>query len=304
MTEKKHLPTLEPSSSIDIVAIAGRCQHNEYQQAIAHLNALQLNLYIAGNLQGDDLLCANSLDKRFAQLKRALVDSNSDAIWALRGGYGSAQLIPLLEKLEPPKQKKLFIGFSDICAVHLFLQQQWNWPVLHGPVAKQIGRQTIDDRSQQHLFNVIFGKSNTLNFDNLTALNDINAEIEAPITGGNLSLLQTSIGTSWEVQAVNKILLIEEVGERGYQVDRMLLHLQQAGIFKNVSAIIFGDFTESDEPDGTVIVDQVLRNFASRCHFPVLQLSGIGHGETNLAIPFGINSTLSCADKSLTINLR
>lgn len=116
--------------------------------------------------------------------------------------------------------------------------------------------------------------------------------IDSTIIGGNLCLVQTSIGTTWQIQAQNKIVFLEEVGERGYRTDRMLEHLTQAAIFKDAAAIIFGDFIEDKEPNGSSLTMQVLEKFADSSPLPVIKMNGIGHGNTNIPLPLGTRALL------------
>ena len=105
-------------------------------------------------------------------------------------------------------------------------------------------------------------------------------KISAIITGGNLALITSSIGTIWEINTNNKILFLEDVGERGYKVDRMLLQLQQAGKFSDVKAIVFGNFSSSDR-----YVNYAIRNFAeNHSNIPCYKTNKIGHGYFNYPI--------------------
>jgi muramoyltetrapeptide carboxypeptidase len=126
----------------------------------------------------------------------------------------------------------------------------------------------------------------------LNALAEQSQTLEASITGGNLCLVQTSLGTNWQVDARKKILFLEEVGERGYRIDRMLEQLQQATIFKGTLAIVFGDFLAGNEPDGSSLIIPVLKRFAQRIEIPVIQIKGIGHGPINYPLPLGTKATL------------
>lgn len=130
----------------------------------------------------------------------------------------------------------------------------------------------------------------------LNTLAEKSHTLHASVTGGNLCLVQTSLGTNWQVDARKKILFLEEVGERGYRIDRMLEQLQQANVFKGTRAIIFGDFLEGEEPDGSSLVNPVLKRFAQRLDLPVIQIKGIGHGHVNFPLPLGTKATLQLGD--------
>ncbi len=293
---------LTKGATVDIIAPAGGCASDTLEYVKTLLQNWQLNPRISPDLLDNDLLCANSDENRLQQLQEALFDSPSNAIWCLRGGYGCTRLIPALSKLKAPKLNKLFIGFSDITTLHLFLQQKWHWQTLHGPSANQVAHEHIDSASIQELKKLIFGQLQQLKFS-LCPFNAINsAIIRAPITGGTLTLIQASLGTPWQINAENKILFLEEVNESAYRIDRMLQHLQQAGILKNVKAILFGDFIPPQYANDVPLTQSVLVRFAEEQNFPVFRIPGIGHGKTNRSLPLGTPVELDSNKKQLTIN--
>lgn len=293
--------SLNPGDSIDIIAPATGCSKQDVETVKNLVTSWHLIPRVPTDLFGEDLLCINSDEKRFAQLKDALFNTESKAIWCLKGGYGCARLIPELEKLAKPTQPKLLIGFSDTTVLHLFLQQKWNWQTLHGPGARQVALETIDDNSIQEIKNIIFGNQKIIKFK-LSPLNKAakkNISIDSIITGGTLSLIQTSLGTSWQIDSKNKILFLEDCNERGYKIDRMLQHLKQASVFSDIKAVIFGNFIGGQEPEGFSLVDKVLQRFAEENNFPVLSCPDIGHGKVNRPLPFGTSANLTLGTTNL-----
>ncbi len=145
---------------------------------------------------------------------------------------------------------------------------------------------------------MIFGTALEKTFKRLIPLNDHavqEKDIKGTITGGNLRIIQSSLGTSWELKAKGKILFIEDVGERGYSVDRMLEQMIQAKIIdKGLKAVIFGDFTESLEKDGKDLTGVAIKRFAAKVPYPVLRGLPAGHGHAlNYPIPFNTKCVLS-----------
>jgi muramoyltetrapeptide carboxypeptidase len=299
--------SLTQGSSVDIIAPAGGCAANTIEQVENLLHSWQLIPRISPDLLGADLLCANSDAARFKQLQNALFNPESHAIWCLRGGYGCTRLIPDLLKLPIPKVNKLFIGFSDITTLHLFLQQQWHWQTLHGPSANQVAQQTIDAASIQEFKKLIFGKLPQLAFS-LTPLNcsatKTTTSITSCVIGGTLTLIQASLATPWQIAAQNKILFLEEVNEAAYRIDRMLQHLQQSGTLQGVKAILFGDFIAPKTANDSELTQAVLKRFAQEQNFPVFHCPDIGHGKTNRSLPFGAQTELNPNNKQLIITLK
>jgi muramoyltetrapeptide carboxypeptidase len=191
--------------------------------------------------------------------------------------------------MEKPKKEKLFIGCSDGTALHVFLNQTWNWPTLHGPVALTMAKQRIGTRTIEAVLDIA---QNGLPSYIPPTLKPFNAKakemdsLSGILAGGNLCLLQCGIGTNWQLNASDKILFLEDVDERGYRVDRMLMHLQQANILERTKAIIFGDFVKGDEPNGTPLVLPVLQRFAASIDLPIFSLPGCGHGPENFPLLF------------------
>ncbi len=287
---------LEASDVVDVIAPASHSTAAKLEDGTAWLRAQGLIPRVQKNIMKPDAYFSAPLEIQLEHLTAALY-SESKAIWCLRGGYGSMRLIPHLKKLRPPKKNKIFLGFSDITALHLFFTQRWNWPTIHCRNICQFSPTAAASADRELLRSVLFGETTTKTFKKLVPLNaaaKVPEEISAPITGGNLSLLQASIGTSWELEASGKILFIEDVAERGYRVERMLEHLTQAGVLqKKLKAIVFGDFTEGEEEDGKDYTLTALRRFAQKAPYPVLRGLAAGHGlETNYPVPFNLPAKL------------
>lgn len=288
---------LNKGDVVDLVAPAYGVNEEDLSEAKKYVESLGLIPRTPANIHGSDLFHSNSDEARLKYLKYALYSEDSKAIWCLKGGYGTARLIPELMKLNPPNKAKLVIGFSDITALHLFLSQEWGWASLHGPVLWQVAKGKIRQESLKRLKKIMFGKEDSQIFE-LSKLNKISGEeIKSSVIGGNLTLLQSSIGTSWQLDAKNKILLIEEVDEEAYRVDRMLLHMMQAGSFKGVSAIIIGDFNSENKKLDEERMEKVHLRFAAQFKIPVLRISGVGHTKLNHPLPFGTKAILKLGAK-------
>lgn len=287
---------LNKNDVVEIIAPASNSPLNKLEDGLLWVEKIGLRPHVPQDIIKTDLFFAAPLEIQLKHLKEAIY-GDSKAIWCLRGGYGSMRLIPHLLKLKPPVKPKLFIGFSDITALHLFFSQRWNWPVIHGRTISQMHPEFSGTPDRKLLTDIIFGKKKENTFKKLIPLNESASEsktISASITGGNLRILQSSLGTSWELKAKGKILFIEDVAERGYSVDRMLEQMIQARIIdKGVKAIIFGDFTEGLEKDGRDLTGEAIKRFASRVPYPVLRGLPAGHGhETNYPIPFNTSCSL------------
>ncbi len=167
-------------------------------------------------------------------------------------------------------------------------------------------RRDKNSKNIKLLKDIVFGDVKKLEYKGLKPLNQKaqNAkQIEGLITGGNLMLLQSSIGRSWQLDAKNKILIIEEIAEKGYRVDRMLHHLKDAGILKNTRAIILGDFILSSEDSNREQMSYVLQNFADGIDIPVYKTDLFGHGKNNYPFVIGSQATVKAEGQNATLTM-
>ncbi len=292
---------LLPNDIVDIVAPASAAPVNKVEPGLSWLRDQNLIPRFSDKFIQVDLFFAGTLAEQWEEFERAL-HSDAKVIWCLRGGYGSMRLIPLLEKMKRPKTPKLLIGFSDITALHLYLNQKWNWPTLHGRTISQLHPDWENNQEQQDLIDLLFGRIDRVTYTNLVPLNDAakkSQTIVSSITGGNLRLIQTSLGTAWQASPKDRMLFIEDVSERGYSVDRMLEQLHQAKMMDdNLKALLVGDFTEGFEKDGRNLVPQAIERFAHRVKYPVLKGLPCGHAPgSNAPLPFNTRAELTLGER-------
>lgn len=251
---------------------------------------------LPSDLIGSHFLHSNDDEVRFDHLKKALLAKDSAAVWCLRGGYGANRLLPKLAKLKAPPSPKLFVGISDVTSLHVFLQQKWGWRVVHGPLLDRLALGKIAPKFQSELHDLVFGRSAAVEFRGLKPLNAAaksGKTLKAPIVGGNLVTLQSTLGTPWQLDLKGKILFVEELGERGYRVDRIFEHFAQAGVMKGCRGVLIGDFLGGNEVDGRNLVQGVIERWADQLKIPVYQGLEAGHGDVQRPVPFGVTAELS-----------
>lgn len=283
---------MKASSIIDLVAPSSSSGLvlDEIKTTIPFFIEQGYKVNCANDLIDPTLIYHANLDEyRSKHFEQLAFDDNSEIIWCVRGGYGAAKVIEYLQKLPAPKQRKILIGFSDITALHLFASQNWGWKCIHGRGFYCSKDQEYADENLSLVLDLLKGNLKKLTIPELKPIANVgNDPIEGLATGGNLSLLQTSIGTKWQLDSANKILLIEDCHERGYKVDRMLLHLHQSGLLKEVKSIIYGDIVGGNEKDGKNHVHYALNQFAKIVNIPIFQTKYFGHGKYNY--PFLMNT--------------
>ncbi|MFT7222596.1 MAG: muramoyltetrapeptide carboxypeptidase [Cellvibrionaceae bacterium] len=289
---------LKKGDTVDIVSPASRCTQEELQGAIQFIEDMGLIPRIPEPLFSDDLaFCSNSDNFRFNHLKQALNATDSKIIWCLRGGYGSIRIAPTIAEMIPPKKAKLLIGFSDITTIHHIVNLHWGWASLHGPLLCQLGRHQLNPRDVEEIKEILFGRIEKTTFENLKPLNSWagkNKTICSRIIGGNLKVIQSLLGTPSYRQPPSSIIFLEDAGERGYAIDRMLVQLTQAGFFQNCTAVIFGNFESGYEPETRNSLWPVaLAEFAKAIDIPVFSELPVGHGNRQRSLPFGTRAVLN-----------
>jgi muramoyltetrapeptide carboxypeptidase len=291
---------LREGDIVDLVAPGFACTPEELDGAVRFLLDWGLEPRLPAHIFGRDTLSAHDDDTRVRYLIDALEAPDSKAVWCVRGGYGSIRLVPELLKAKRPKgPAKLFIGLSDITTLHLFLNQRWNWATVHGPLLDRLGKGAAPAKFVRELRNFVFGSASEIDFMKLKPLNDLarsRQTICGTVSGGNLITLQSTLSTALHWQTQDKILFFEDIGERGYRVDRVLEHFRQAGLFTHAKAIVFGDFTGGNESDGSNRVAAVLKRFAENLDIPVLKGLQSGHSVIQRPLPLGAPAKLKLGD--------
>ena len=281
---------IRPGGTIAIVAPAGPENTTKYlQEAVCLLQELGYHVYIAGSCltSCSSYLAGESDEHRAEDLMMMFADDSIDAILCMRGGYGSNRLIPYFEKakFKFSKYPKPFIGYSDITYLHTYFNQKHGLLTYHGPMVKELlkGEQiTIDSFLA------------AINGDHSVILKDIpyyshhKKPVSGVLTGGNLTMICTTLGTDNEIDTENKILFLEEVDEPLYSVDRLLMHLFNAKKLQQAKGIILGNFNVEDIPATAALLKKML----APLNIPIAYGVESGHCRPLLTLPLGGKVTL------------
>jgi muramoyltetrapeptide carboxypeptidase len=237
---------------------------------------------------------AGSAEERLDGFRNALQNNRVAGLIALRGGYGSTYLLDFLaqEKLDHPK---CLIGYSDITALQTFLWQKHGWVSFHGPMLAA---------GFDHGADGLRGFEETSFLNAVTSADpwsvQLSGEVLVPgraegrVLGGCLTILQTSLGTPWEIDTDGALLLLEDTHMKPYQVDRALMHLKQAGKLANVRGIVLGEFPSSAPPvPQSPTVREVCERILAPLRIPIVFAAVIGHTpRAMLTVPLGIRARL------------
>ena len=250
-----------------------------------------------GEENSDAQVFANTQTK-FQKLDKSL-RTRHKVLWAVRGGYGLDKVMPLIVKTDYSKEtKKIIIGYSDLTSLMIYFSQKYGWIAVNAPMLKDFVTKTKSSESYISILNFLQGKDKTLTISDLKPMNEsahLQKVVKGKVTGGNVTCIVSSIGTSWQINTSGKIIFLEDTNVFGFRLDRLLMHMKNAGLFDNAVAIIFGDFgTNADTL-------KVLKTFANNLNIPVYKSNSFGHEKVNLPFVYGFNGTISSDNKQARI---
>lgn len=288
---------LKDGDVIDVVAPGFRCSQKELQDGVRFLMEWGFVPRVPHDLFGPSKLFSNTDSKRLKHLQKAFYAKDSKAIWCLRGGYGSIRLLEDLKKMRKPSQAKWLLGYSDITSLHEFAMSRWGWVTFHSPLLDRLGRGEFSAQETKELKQFLLGKKTKVEFDGLKVLYapKSKAKLSGVIHGGNMTVLQSSLGTDFQMRRHSGFLFFEDVGERPHRVDRMITQMSLAGVFDKTKAILLGDFLVSDKTEQKNIFYDVWMRFAQEKKIPVIMNMPVGHGVRQRLLPLGTMSTLEMA---------
>lgn len=253
-----------------------------------------------GYLSGSDEVRARDVNRMFQ-------DDEVDAIFCIRGGYGTMRILDRLDYEAIAAHPKVFVGFSDITAMHIAMLEKAGLVTFHGPMAvSNWSDKPLDDFSRESLYRALMQAEpvgelvNPPEYDKQT----VNPGVcEGQLVGGNLTLIAGTIGTPWQLDTTGRIIFIEDVGERTYCLDRMLTQMRLAGMFDRCAGVVFGDFADCpiEYPEFGCSLDQIISDVVKPCGKPVFTGLRCGHCSPKLTLPFGVKCRMDADQCTLTV---
>ncbi len=285
-------PPLAPGDRIGIVFPAGPVRDRErFETGRRILHQMGFSTVCRPDLPAPGHYLAAQDEERAAELMEMWRDPTVRALIAARGGYGCLRLLPLLDFDLLRRQPKLLIGFSDITILHSIIQQRCGLVSLHGPVVASLADEDTDGLRHFHA-TLTRSAPPPIRVNNLRVLRAGTAR--GVLLGGNLASICSLIGTPFEPDFHNAILLLEDVGESDYRLDRLLTQLHLAGKLAEPSGVILGSFTEGGDPQ--TAWSRVLECTAD---VPVWANFPVGHSRRNLSLPLGLPVVMDSATATL-----
>jgi len=301
---------LEKGDKVGLITPSGPITQQKLDNAIGTLKNLGLvpihskNVLLkTGYLAGDD-------DTRLSELHQMFSDSSIKAIWCIRGGYGATRYLDKIDFSLIKKNRKPLIGYSDVTALLNTIHQKTKNPCFHGPVAGT----PFSPYTIKHLA-PIFGLKSSHTIPLAEELNlrgkqeaiyqyktIVKGSATGELVGGNLSLLVAMIGTAHAVETKNKIVFIEDVGEKPYRVDRMLTQLISSGFFDKAKGVVLGIFAGCErKDDSSFTLLEVIEDRLGSLRIPVGYGYSFGHIKHMCTLPIGAEALMDSGNGSLEL---
>jgi muramoyltetrapeptide carboxypeptidase len=303
---------LRPGMSVGLVTPASNVpEDQELHAAMDLVRSLGFSAEPAVNLFSRTQYLAGTDQQRADDLNAMFADTDIDAIFCVRGGYGSGRLLRYLDYDMIAANPKVIMGYSDITSILNAIYLRTGLVTFHGPIAggnfsnytyEQYKKVLIEPAQIARIgeppeFETRPGVVDWKN--RLTTI--VSGVAEGHLVGGNLSLMVTLLGTPFEPQFEGAILFLEDVDEPPYSVDRMLTHLWMAGKLEQVAGIVLGKFTDDGYDSNTFSMEEVLRDRLEPLGIPTLRGAMIGHIEDKTVVPLGVRARPDADAGALTL---
>lgn len=295
-------PRLQPGSRVALVAPAGPIlDPDDFERAAQACSSIGVTAVVGPRSGRREAYLAGTDEERLADLSDALGDDSIEAVWCLRGGYGVPRLLDSLDFDQLTERPKVLIGYSDITALLNAMLRKSGVVGFHGPVA----RSGLSDFSREALSRVVFDArpAGVLPRHEHPVTTLSGGTAQGRLVGGNLSLLTTLLGTPYMPDTSGALLVLEEVGEESYRIDRMLAHLRLAGVLDGIAGAVVGRFTEvsQESPSGSRPVPEILAEYLGKLGVPAAHGFPVGHVEDQWTLPLGVEARLDADQGTLEL---
>lgn len=294
---------LKMGDKVGVVAPAGPPKQEELIKGIAFLEELGLKVKLGQHVHSTYGYLAGHDAERLNDFHDMIANPDIQAIIFARGGYGTGRIVYDIDYDLIKENPKIIWGYSDITYLHTAIRQQTGLVTFHGPM---VATDMADDRFEKKskdMFRQLFEPTTlqyTEQFSPLSVLTG--GSVTGQLIGGNLSLIVSTLGTPFEIDTIDKMLLIEDIGEQPYQVDSMLNQLQHAGKLEKLAGVIIGDFAKADPGSkASLSLEEVFSHYFGNLGCPVMSGFKIGHCFPHFAVPLGADASLETKNKTLTV---
>jgi muramoyltetrapeptide carboxypeptidase len=294
---------LQKGDTVGVIAPASPPNPENLKKSLYFLEELGLKVKIGQHVERLNGYLAGSDEERLQDFHDMFLDREIKAIFCACGGYGTGRIAAGIDFNIIKENPKIFWGYSDITFLHNAINQQTGLVTFHGPMlSSDIGKEDADPLTKR-LFSQLFVPEDFTYTEDISPLTSmISGKARGQLTGGNLTLLCSTLGTHYEVDVKGKILLIEDINEEPRNVDRMLNQLLMSGKLREAAGIAVGDFNQC-EPDReqSLTLDEVIDHYIALANVPAIKGFKIGHCSPNVSVPLGAYAVIDADEKKLAI---
>ena len=297
---------LRRGDTIGIVAPAWSFDPKSFKKGVERLKKLGFKVKYDRSIFSKYWSMAGYDERRAELINRMFADKEVKAIFCAKAGYGSMRTIPYLNKKIIKRNPKIFLGYSDITVLLMYLYKTFGMVVFHGPVVSGEIHKSMNPITLKYLLRAVtqtvpLGK---LKFSTMRSLRT--GKATGILVGGNMSLVMSAIGTPYDIDTSGKILFLEDIGEDLESIDDYLIQLKLAGKFKKIRGLVFGRMIKCLDHSGRkYIIEYILDDILSDLNVPIIYGFPSGHrhaGDVNVTLPMGVSVTLDGYKASLTVN--
>lgn len=285
-------PFLKEGDRIEIITPASPVEADLVHMAAQKLRESGFRVTLGEHVFSRKGPFAGTEGERLTDIQRATDDPDVKAVLCSRGGYGMTRIVERIDFTALKKYPKWYVGYSDITSLHMWLSNVCGIASLHGEMPLNYSNPQCSPRCYETVIEALTGRPEPVSW---IAQSEASFEVQGRVTGGNISLIYSLNGTPAQPETDGGILFIEEIGEKFYHLDRMLVGMRMAGLLKNLAALVVGGMEEITEGEHVFnqTVEEVVMNVVSGYDYPVLFNFPAGHIPDNRAIYLGRNARLS-----------
>lgn len=284
-------PALCPRDRVTVLAPSMPVFRDQLEAGCAALREAGFDVGLGEHVHAVHGHLAGTDEERLHDLNTAIGDPDVRAVWVGRGGFGLTRILDRIDWDALAADPKLVIGFSDVTALHAAAWRRIGLVTVHGQFAGRLHHVAEHPDAHRHLLDLVTGRTEPGALPTLgaTPRTVVSGRAEGPLLGGNLAVLASMVGTPDQLDASGAVLLLEDVNEPPYKLDRALTQLRDAGVLDGVAGIVLGEWVACDPPEGrwSATADETAEERLGDLGVPVLAGLAVGHVDRQLALPHG-----------------
>jgi muramoyltetrapeptide carboxypeptidase len=300
---------LSPGDTIGLITPSSSITDEKLEKAISNMKMLGLKVKLGKHIKAINGYLAGTDEQRLEDLHNMFADDEVDGIWCIRGGYGVGRILPKINYNLIKKNPKVLIGYSDITALLLAVHQKTGLICFHGPVASA----DFSAYTVRHLKGALMNPQMSYTIDYAIDNNSFTepsyrikvirpGKAKGELTGGNLTLLAAMMGTDFQPKFKNKLVFIEDIGERPYRLDRMFTQILQSSDLHEAAGIILGVFADCEAKEGSrsLSLMEMFQDRLGHLEMPIIYGLSLGHIKNHMTLPVGIEAEMDTEKRTIT----